>query len=121
MKLTNLQLSIGLTIVLFLLQIRLSAPFKYRDEAVAKHILNTTEKNLNFSGYLSNEQLMQFIDDFNEKYPELTRTYEIGRSAQNRSLKVLAISKSINTERPLLKPSVKLIANQVGFLAPFNG
>ena len=109
-----MKLPICLAIGVFLLQICRSRSFKYRDEAVVKHILDTTEKSLNFSGYLTNDELMQFISDFSEMFPELTRAYEIGRSAQNQSLRVLAISKSINADRQPLKPSVKLIANQVG-------
>lgn len=111
-----MRLHIVLPLLLFLVhgQIRLSLPFKYRDETVVRHILNTTENSLNFDGYLSNEQLLQFISDFAKSFPELTRAYEIGRSAQNQPLQVLAISRSVNDERPLLKPKVKLVANQFG-------
>lgn len=103
-----------IVVLLLLVQIRQSLPFKYRDEAVVRFIQNTTEHSLNFDSYLSNEQLLLFISDFTKTFPELTRNYEIGRSAQNQSLRVLAISRSINEERPLLKPKVKLVANQFG-------
>ena len=89
--------------------------FKYVDEKKVQKIKNTTENNLNFDKYLSNDELFQFIEDFNGKYIELTRVYEIGNSTiKHQPLKVLAISNSINASRSLLKPSIKLIANQYG-------
>ena len=78
-------------------------------------IQNATENNLNFDKYLSNDELFQFIEDFSKNYIELTRVYEIGNSTiKHRPLKVMAILNSINARKLLLKPLIKLNANQYG-------
>lgn len=108
---------VGLLILLILLNNQINhtySYFKYRDDKIVRSILNATESSLNFDKYLDNDELDNFLNEFSHTYPEFTKVYRIGYSAQNRSLRVMAIARSINGKRTQLRPAIKLIANQYG-------
>lgn len=61
------------------------------------------------------EQLTAEIDDLVKAYPNLARRYSIGSTVEGRDLAVLHISgKGTSSERPVLRPMLKLVANMHG-------
>ncbi|XP_067929704.1 carboxypeptidase D-like [Watersipora subatra] len=63
------------------------------------------------STYFTNEQITSFLRQTNQKYPDKTYVYSIGKSVEGRDLLVIALSATQPSQHLLLRPESKYIGN----------
>ncbi|XP_054163699.1 carboxypeptidase D-like [Oppia nitens] len=61
--------------------------------------------------YLKHNQLIDYMNELHQKYPNLVQLSSIGKSVQHRDLMTIKVTNNVSQVRPLLKPMFKYVAN----------
>ncbi|GFN75897.1 carboxypeptidase d [Plakobranchus ocellatus] len=70
-------------------------------------------QNQRGNGYRDHVDVEAYLENLERRFPNLSKLYDIGHSVQGRRLLVLQISSNV-TQRQLLKPAFKYVANMHG-------
>ncbi|KAJ8712882.1 hypothetical protein PYW08_008186 [Mythimna loreyi] len=83
------------------------------DSCVPRSIEENGEHFLVSPKYQNYDELVKLTSELELKYPDLIKSYSIGKSVQGRQLLVLQLSEDVNTPH-YERPSVKYVANMHG-------
>lgn len=83
------------------------------DSCVPRSIEENDEQFLVSPKYPKYDDLVKLVSDLEATYPDLIKSYSIGKSVQGRQLLVLQISEDVKTPH-YERPSVKYVANMHG-------
>lgn len=83
------------------------------DSCVARSIEENDEYFLKTPKYTNYEDLVKLTSELEATYPDIIKSYSIGKSVQGRQLLVLQISEDVKSPH-YERPSVKYVANMHG-------
>lgn len=83
---------------------------------VRECILRSVEDDESFLSthhYVKYDELLKLSTDLENAYPDLVKSYSVGKSVENRKLLVLQITEDVKNEHPD-RPAFKFVANMHG-------